>query len=330
VKNDEALAARQYLDLNSHESFEPLIFMGRVSNIELEPGEVCEVWLAACGARAYHFHLQDEARFDTYAGGDPIKRGKDAGRVYIVLTSPNQLWYLLAIRSFVAAFDRAERYAVNFGFPGDAPAIYSVRRTEEAPPKDLERVRSVMDQEHKNNFAVQAGFEQRFLAKLALGLGANLFGTAFLDTPYAKLLRTALWERDLEKRAKLPVRGTGFFDDSKTAVDDLISWPGAYTLLLLATRDAFVLRFHFPSGRPMRIVISDTPELWANAKFQNYRDGEVFIILPQASKFVGPVSMRKYLGHQLKKKAVPELKAIEGLRIDPATLPPCSAAENSN
>lgn len=63
VKNDDALSARQYLNLESDESIEPLVYMGMVENLPLEKDEVCEMWLGPCGARVYHFHSADEARF---------------------------------------------------------------------------------------------------------------------------------------------------------------------------------------------------------------------------------------------------------------------------
>jgi HNH endonuclease len=123
--NHDASAAREYIDLKSPQSIEPLTYMGRLNSIATAAGEVWELWLGPCGALYYHSHQADDDRFNTYAGGDPIRRKSDPGRVYLFLTSENLDWNQLAIRSLIAAFLRAERFAGNFGITNDAPGVLS-------------------------------------------------------------------------------------------------------------------------------------------------------------------------------------------------------------
>jgi hypothetical protein len=170
---------------------------------------------------------------------------------------------------------------------------------------------------------LQADFEGRWLAKLAVGLGANILGQSFLATQYAKRLRAALFEKDAAKRATIPVRGTGFFAAQSDPTDQIIGWPGAYTLCLHALSEAFVLTIHMANQQSMHIVISDEPKLWAGTDVDYYRVGQVFLIAPLVGQFVGPISLPEYLGNRLNGTPISALASLEEKRIDPATLPPC-------
>jgi hypothetical protein len=319
--NYDASSAREYLDLNSPKSFEPLIYMGRLKSISIANNEVCELWLGPCGSLYYHFHATDEDRFKAYAGGNPISRKADRGRVYLFLTSENQLWYQLSLRSLLAAFGEAMRFAGNFGISNNPDGV--VLPLDDIAVAHLALLQSLRNRQHDCEFSVQLGFEGRWLSKLAIGLGANILGSQFLSTPYANQLRSALWEQDPNKRAQIPVRGSGFFREQQDQTDQILGWPGAYTLRIHAVGECLVLTLHLSNQQSMHVVISDDARLWATPEFDTYRDGQVYVVLPLLGQFVGPIQMNDYLNHRLKTIIIPELAAIESKRVDPSTLPPC-------
>ena len=319
--NFDAAAAREYLDLDAKDSFEPLHYMGREKSLSLASGEICELWLGPCGCLYYHFHKPDEDRFKTYAGGDPIKRKKDPGRVYLFLTSANPLWYQLALRSLLAAFPKAKRFAGNFEISDDPGGV--VLPADDTAAWHLSLLEPLRGKEHNCEHTVQLGFEGRWLAKVAIGLGFNILGTPYLSTSYFAQLRLALWEPNFAKRATIPVRGTGFFKDKSDPTDPILGWPGAYTLRIHAVEDNLILTIHMPNQQSMHVVISDEPRLWDGKGFDRYRDGEVYLVMPLLGRFVGPIRLEDYLGHRLKAITIPDLLAIEAKRIDPSTLPPC-------
>ena len=316
-----AESAREYIDITSPSSVEPLIYMGQIKSLSLSNDEVCELWLGACGSVYYHFHAADEKRFQPYAGGDPIKRKADPGRVYLFLTSKQPLWSQLALRSFVTAFPKARRFAGNFGIADDPGRI--VEAPDNIADEHLRRLAPLLNQEHSCEISYKLGFEGRWLAKLAVGLGVNLFGPSFLQTTYAKSLHLALWEQDPNKRAQIPVRGTGFLSDTVDQTDSVMGWAGGYTIRLHAVDDIFVLTIHLPNQKSLHVVISDEPSLWESQEFNKFRLGQIYISFPLLGRFVGPIGLDEYIGHRVKAKPVPELEAIERMRIDPSTLPPC-------
>lgn len=295
--------------------------MGRLKSVSLSDDQVCELWIGPCGSLYYHFHAADEERFRSYAGGDPIKRKADPGRVYLFLTSEHPLWYQLALRSLVAAFPEVRRFAGNFGIADDPGGI--VEAPDDIAEEHLRLLAPLRNQEHGCEISYKFGFEGRWLAKLAIGLGVNLFGLHFLSTEYAKTLHLALWEQDPDKRAQIPVRGTGFLSDTVDPTDSTIGWIGAYTIRLHAIDDAFVLTIHLPNQKSLHVVISDERNLWASEEFEEVRLGQVYLSLPLLGRFIGPIGLDDYVGHRLNAKSLAELEEIERMRIDPSNLPPC-------
>ncbi len=323
--NDEALAARQYLDLNASNSILPLAYMGILKSLPLREEQVCEMWLGACGERFYHIHEKDDPRWDTFVGGNPMARKNDPGLVYFFNTSDNGQWISLALRSMRNHFKRARRYASNVGIEaGDDPSSPFLHPIDKVAQEELDLIRALGNDTHAHSVQIQQGFEQRFLAKMALGLGYNILGSGFFGTSYARYLLAALWEKNFAARAILPVRGSGFLKVQNAQLNEIIGWPGAYTIMLHAFHDCFALSFQLPSGQSMmHIVISDSPGLWQTTSLENYRHGVVFLVAPQCGKFVGPISLPEYVAHRLKNINIPALTELERLRIDPKFLPPC-------
>lgn len=321
--NDEVMAARQYLDLDAGNSILPLVYQGPLHSLPLPPDQVCEMWLGACGERFYHVHLRDDSRWDTFAGGNPIERHNDPGRVYAILTSTDIRWIRLALRSMKAHFSQARRYAVNFDIRGDDPNDAMLHPIEGDAQRELELIRGLGDAEHHIRIAINPGFEQRFLAKLALGLGYKVLGSNFLETEYARYLHSALWERDRAARQRIPIRGTGYLETEVNLAAQVVAWPGAYTIHLHALQEWFSLSVYLPSGHPMHVCVSDAPQLWQQPAMGSYREGIVFLVIPQLGRFVGPVPFPEYLSHRLGNTSVPVLTELEARRIDPASLPSC-------
>lgn len=321
--NEDAMAARQYLDLWSDSSILPLIYMGVLESVSLADDQICEIWLGACGERIYHFHQRDEPRYDTFAGGNPIQRKKDRGRAYLILTSKNELWVGLALRSFAKSFARARRHAVNFEIQGQG-RIPFVEEPDELAWNESRIIRNLGEGVHKQRIALDLNFEQRFLAKLAVGLGFNILGPLVLDSTYARHLRNALWEQDPLAREKIPLRGSGFPYGIPRNVDEkVVAWAGAYTLLLKISGPYFVFTFYTPSQKGMHIVIADDPKLWPDAVVRRYRDGQIYLCLPQIPKFIGPIWFPEYLSHRLRNSRLEVLADLECRRVDTGALPEC-------
>jgi hypothetical protein len=322
--NHDAVASREYLTLDANDSTLPLVYMGELRVISTGE-EVCESWLGPCGEHIYHFHRRDDERFATYLGGDPIARRKDAGRAYLALTASHPWWISLALRSFKAHFLRARRYALNFQIPDDQVDNPFVHATDEEAQHDIEKIQSLGNGPRDVNMSININAEARFMAKVARAVGYNLFGEPFLATPYAGHLKDAMWEQDPERASNIPVYGTGFWGRAGDNTQNLLSWRGAYTVVLLPGKERFGLSLFTPAGRSAHIAVSDTPSFWREVP--ELHGGQVYVVLPQAKKFVGPVPLFEYAAHVAGSWKHAALLGIEACRLDSSMLPPRDQTE---
>ena len=327
VTNAEALASQQYLDIASPNSISPLMYMGILNGLNLPADEICEMWVGPCGCHFYHMHQRDDTRWDTYAGGNPMERYSDPGRVYVAFTTNHPQWVMLTLRSLKANFPRATRYACNLGFSEEsAPQDFVVPLTAEAQ-REVDLINALPAQ-RQMNVPMNVAFEYRFLAKLALALGYKILGSRFLETSYAGHLRAALWEKDYAARANIPLRGSGFLSGAADTTAEFLAWPGAYMIRFHIIGSDFVLSLQLPSGtKIMHLVMADEPNLWQGKGFEPYRNGVLYLMLPQLARFVGPIGLPEYVVHRTNIARIAELADLERHRIDPATLPPCRPAE---
>jgi hypothetical protein len=329
---ERASGWEHYIDLNvDSRSIVSLNYMGPLADAPCSPEQICEMWIGPCGVHVIHFRDQDEEdTWHTYAGGDPVARARRPGRVYISLTTKNVQWIALALRSIKAQFKKAKRYIVNAELPAQwAHFAQSVDRQDASQKDDLKVVEFVQDASKKgdyvrHNIKISAIADHRLLAKIALGLGFQILGPQFLSTGYSSNLRCAMWERDPIKRAQIPVRGVGFLNPVDKEAYKLLAFPGAWIIHVKVADDFLALAVVTPAGNSFIMAISDTPDLWKGEQFNTYRDGEVFVVLPQLAKAIGPIPTATYLSHILRNHSYPELSAIEAKRMDRSSLPPCT------
>jgi hypothetical protein len=92
-------------------------------------------------------------------------------------------------------------------------------------------------------------------------------------------------------------------------------------LVLKLIDDCLNLVIVSPSGRSMTAVIADD-KMVIGSKLQGYEDGQVYVVQPQAGRFIGPVLVPEYLSHITGMVSHSELAALESLRGRGQTLPP--------
>jgi hypothetical protein len=326
--NEAGINAHLYLDPKKPGA-SPLFYMGFDEEIPLPKEEVCERWIGPAGAHIYHIHQRDDERWYGFAGGDFLHRQRlDAGRAYIVLTSPTAYWVLASLLSFVAYFPEAKRRCLTtvMGLPDtinvlapDAGPISASEATEIAFIRGRPD-----DRAHHHRLSISVDFSDRFLAKLGVGLAHTILGPAVSASPYVGELRGAMWCQDPEERSRFQMRGTGFWRDGST--DDLFSkfagWPGAWTILLSPQRQGFAVVLFTPSGRPMTIMLSDDPSLWPPHIGSEYGAGLFYVVVPERESAFGPIPLLDFVSHKLGRRRHADLLTLEAMKTDRSLLPP--------
>lgn len=323
VANDSATSesVREYIDPRVPTSTQPLAYFGALDGVATSATETCELWLGPCGTQYYHIHPTDDAKWQAYTGGNPIARKSAPGRVYIVFTTAQQDWVNLALRSALRYFPSARRYGVGVTLAEGRANPYldemdAAARAEAAVIESLPGKKQTLS-------AIDVAFDHRFMAKLALGLAYNIFGPAFATSSYADSLRGQMWGKTHDERAKFNLRGVNFLDGAKDPTSLFIAFDGGYTIRIMAIKDELVLSVHLPSSRVMHIVMADDPSLWSDDRFQSYKLGTVFVVVPQVERFAGPFKLTDYIGYKTSRVSLPALDSIVALKINKATLPSC-------
>lgn len=306
----------------------PLDFLGSIRDVPVPHGHVAEYWAGPCGANIVLIRPDaGDEQWAAYAGGDPRAKKPNAGRAYMALVSDERFWVLVALESFRKHFDRAERYVVNMEIPANWP-FKIPDKTNPSQKEDMKTVEAVVAAGRTGSrlhgqAVIRFDLGNRMLAKLGLAVGYKLLGHGFLETDYAKNLRRAFREADIQKRRNIPVRGSGFLHETSLGgTDEILTWPGGWVFIVNIVEGNLVLSLIAPSGRSMLVVVCDDPSLISGLDAA-YRDGLVWITVPAAQDAVGPVALPEYLAHQSSAHAHPALTALAAKRGDPNTLPPC-------
>jgi hypothetical protein len=330
---ERAIGAWEYINVAKPRTvILPLYYCGQLKSPALASDETAEYWAGPCGANILHIRPADiEDQWASYAGGDPRAKKVAAGRAYMALTSSRPFWVHVSLNSFKAHFKRAQRFVTNLHLHPPAAEYFKTYMLDPNDPTQasdmsvMEEVFSAGKEKRplKLSLVIKLDTGTRILAKLALAVGYKLFGVEFLGSQYASTLRLALWERDANKRKNYPVRGTGYFGQQPFRdLKDLIHWPGGWLLILKVSAGQLRLFVLTPTGKTMSVMITDSP-VFSERLDESFTEGNVWLTIPSLSRSEGPIWLPDYLAHRVGVRRINVLKAIEAMRVDRSSLPPC-------
>ena len=300
-----ARAAQAYLDPQDPGPA-PLTYLGKIDGFPVQEGEVCDRWAGLAGEAIYHVHCGKDELWAGFGRSEEIvPEPADPGHATLVLASPSQYWSTVALLSFAAHFPFAARFCVNeFGsLQGLETGL-----TANCHPRELDWLRMHGHRPTIINSGLQDDFSQRFLIKLALGIGQSMFGNAFTATGYARQLRRSFWQHKPQVR---PFRPAG----------NSFAKAGAWALCLVAHGEILGLTITTPTGKALDIVIADQPALWSGAEHDSLREGRVWIAVPQRRIFTQPYPLAECLAYQNGTTTHHGMAMLGSLRNMPRQLP---------
>lgn len=326
--NVEIATSREFIDPKVPGPL-PLVYMGLDEEFPVEPGYICEYWAGPAGEHIYHTHTEDDDRWFGFGGGDFIKRKKNAGRVYLYLTSDVPYWVVTALKSFLAHFDGLKTR--NFCLTKIEGSLSTklldqfidtgVATNIEAREINWVRTRSPTGRK-PNKLQIYLRFSDRFLAKIALGVGANILGDAFAQSDYAGELRKLLWPSRQVEEDNPVVYGTNYWKvNGLSKVRDFIGLKGAWNILLKSSASEFTIGVGTPSGKWMTTVVSNDSSLLTDEIHNRYDDGVIHFVIPQRGIFTNGILLPTVLLHTMKIEHCAELDALEALRCPVDQIP---------
>jgi len=307
TQNNRALNAKKCLNLKER-CVLPLSYLGVSDDLNYEE-KICELWLGPTGDTIYHFHraYPTDAHSSPMVGRPTYLRQEDIdpGFVFLFIRSNNPEWHPAIVYSVIEHFSWSTLYLGNGPTPRGVPF-------SDIPPRLnhlLKVLKSMQGKHHKVSLVVGVDYGNRFLAKVALGIGSILLRDSYNTSHLANLLRQFMWATSRKARSSVLIRGTGFLGKHSENLGEYLAWPGGHSVIILNIDNSLYLTTCFHEVQTATICISSEPVHW-----QGIIDdaGVIYVISPGLQKYVGPKDLPTYLAHKTEGDfSDPDLKALE-------------------
>lgn len=313
TQNNKAELSFEYIDLDK-DVIVPLRYFGEFEDLKYED-KICEFWLGPTGDQIFHFHKPYPERpnippivgVPTHAKRENI----DYGFVFIFIRSNNPIWHKPILYSFVNQFKKSTLYLGNGPKPKGDSFSTIPEELEELHKELKKRTGSDPDKQNSETHKLKTSFGldygDRFLAKLALGLGSILLNDSFKKSNSADILRKFMWTKSLEDRSKILLPGTNFVGNNiDDRLKDFLSWPGGHLLYFLPDKNrGLILYTNFYKRQEASILISSNPDHWEGTSV-DCDGGVIYVITPFLQSYAGPISLASYLAHKIEPDYIEE------------------------
>ena len=290
INNHRASNLHDYAHIDASPAL-PLIYMGYLKHRILQTHD-CEVWMAPAGNTVFHFHEPYPIEDNFWALGRP--KGKknieiDRGFAFIMISSTNPIWYPTVFNSIFDGFENTTLYIGNrHTYITGAPRI-SVIPDDKLFIQD--EILELMKGHLKINFRHYIDYDQRFMAKFALGMGC-IHLNDFIQSEDAERLRQYMWEESPEKRAEYMLRGKPTLKEMPNAFNELMSWPPGHTILLMPIGKTLIVCIYLFGQMSFIMEVSRKKAQWAGVIDS---DGIAYFVSPSNQRALGPISYAEYL-----------------------------------
>ncbi len=278
---------------------------------EMDDGDVCEAWLGPLGEAVFLVRAKSE-RLYWYAGGDPIwaRNKASKARAYFFFAKNSKLDLELTASAFLGSFRRQRvKKVLASELIGADPAKFGCKE-----PDGLDRARIEVLRHEIAGGAISFGvpvnstYDQRFMCKLALGVGYSIFGSRFLRSPYTKALRDGLWNRADESS---PVRGVPALAADRIfgPVTEFMGLDDAVCIIVQRVKDEVCVVLNIGRKLIWSIVMAQS-DIGASTLPAGYEDGMAIILFPQLAKGL-VLTFPDFLAHQLNAVGSQQLSELQ-------------------
>jgi HNH endonuclease len=321
TQNNRATFHLKYADIGKRPIL-PLSYMG-ISEELRHNGKLCEMWLGPTGDSIFHFHdpYPDEPSMPPMTGVPPSLEMRrieyDRGFIFLFAVPTNPIWHPTVFYSVVQNFPGSTLYFGNGPTPRGG-AFSNI-------PNELLNLQLKLKQAMKHEIPVQvvlgAHYGDRFLAKLGLGFGSLFLNESFVSSPEAQTLRNFMWQRDPSIRESIPLRGMPFLNErmGQDTIANYMKWSGGHFIYFGNNGNHIYLFVSIYESQNAGIVITENPDHWRGGL--NQREN-VYVVTPSLQKYVGPLSLGRYISHKQGLHPHTELEALEDEMTRCQKLPP--------
>lgn len=295
----KATNALEFIKLSSNTVI-PFFCFGEIEDLKLNE-RICEYWHGPNEDSIYHFHkpYPQEDNLPSVVGVPPTVNPKDIdpGFTFIFLHTNNPNWEVAIYNSLKATFKNSVFYVGNR--PSPRGGIFATI------PKSLkslhEKLKAKQAQSHRYKFSIKPNnkIEDRFYAKMALGLGSIVLGASYKNSDSANLLRQYMWTKDFSERQKMDVLRTSVFGDAKSheilkELGKYYYWEGGHLFIVTIINNTLFLYTNIYETFTALIPISNEKKYWGD----NIKHGLCYIVVPGLQAAAGPVMLKDFRAHK--------------------------------
>jgi hypothetical protein len=319
VQNWLRMSAMAFFDPDKPSSL-PLICMGSSSLVPpgINDDEVCESWIGPLGEQVFWIRKHDEKLY-WYVGGNPRTSKDSESRAYFLFSERSMKNPIISWLSFRDAFrDRKKvKKIMCTEVHGEDPKDIGFSSPDAI---DVERIAffkslsSITNGEMKNQLSFNVNFDQRFMAKLGIGIGYCLFGKKVLETEYGRELRKGLWQResvregvDVDVAPQLRGASAWMSNEDKT-FKNIVGEEHAVCLIILPTGDGVVVNINI--GKTVSCTVMCASSEGLNSEELDYISGGKVILLYKHLKTSVTLSLLEYVAYKVGNFHPPRLAEI--------------------
>lgn len=297
----------------------PLLYLG-TSHAWADESITCDLWLGPAGDVIYHLH-KPYPTGPTFVGR-PSWLGDDAadpGVVFVGIVASNPVWHPIIIDSVKYAFEGSKLHILNAAPEGHTPPYPPVAPEHQ---RLVDWISSFTTTKRDVRSSLDLDLGDRFIVKLALGVGTALIGDDFVRSTNAALLRTALWT---QKTSEWPdeILGTAILQKTDPKFVELMNWNGCHNILVATSGDILGLTMNLYGKFCASMMISRDRAVWGPAMST---DSMLWLIAPGLRSFAGPMTLLEYAGVVNGSKR-PDVIALEQRMAGALKLPPFHLAQ---
>ena len=296
----------------------PLHYMGHsvINPPHMVDGEICEYWLGPLGEQIFWIRPDDEKLY-WYAGGNPRTVKKYKTRAYFILSERSLKNFNLALLSFKDAFEGKPVKKIMCTRLDDESILPKIGFT--TPDEiDQERIEFFLEsvrggkKQHcqyvKNIFA-----ENRFIAKLALGILYCLFNKSKFSGLYVEELYKGLWYKPGDNSPK--IHGSGAFHEEGSNLKKLLGVPYGTTISILKSDNLLIMNLNINMKLNYSIQCGEIEKL-DDQEAKLFEQGGLCIVIYKSLQQVVELGFYEFLAHKSQNCINNKLAEIESIILN--------------
>ncbi len=276
----------------------------------IKNSEICEYWIGPLGEQVFWIRPNDNSMY-WYSGGNPRSVKNQKSRAYFMFSERSLKKPIISWLCFKDAFaGKPVKKIMCTVVSGENPMSIGFSEPDSI---DLERItyfskEASNSKEQKNHLSLNTSYDQRFLAKLAIGVAHCIFGENVKSTQYMDELHKGLWFRDGDPIPR--VFGSSALSDKNETVKEICGIQHGVTIAVLRIEAAVVINLNIGQQLNWCVQCANVDDL-SHDNIEKLGEEGLCIVLYKSLGKGFEMSLAEFLAHKTRNIPHSEMALIE-------------------